>query len=97
METTQYRKEVCTSTLKFKSGWTSVNHKEGAGRSLTSTTKENNEQAQQMILADRSITIDEQAHSLQISRGSAYQIIHDNLRFQKVSARWLPKELTIEH
>ena len=72
---------------KLKSGLTSVEHEEGVGRPLTSTTDENNEQAQQMMPADQRITIDELAYSLQISHGSAYQIIHDNFSFRKVSAR----------
>ena len=66
-----------------------MDHAEGAGRPLISTTNENNEQAQQMIQADRRITVDKLVYSLQISHGSAYQISHDNLGLRKVSARWL--------
>ena len=44
---------------KFKSGWTSVKHAEGAGCPSTSTSDEKIEQAQQMILANQRITIDE--------------------------------------
>ena len=36
---------------KFKTGWTSVKHAEGAGRPSTSTSEKKIEQAQQMILA----------------------------------------------
>ena len=46
---------------KFKSGRTSVKHAEGVGRPSTSTSDEKTEQAQQMILANRRITIDELA------------------------------------
>ena len=60
---------------KFKTGRTSVKHAEGAGRPSTSTSEEKIEQAQQMILANRRITIDEVAQSLQISFGSAQEII----------------------
>ena len=49
---------------KFKTGRTSVKHAEGAGRPSTSTSEEKIEQAQQMILANRRITIDEVAQSL---------------------------------
>ena len=48
---------------KFKTGRTSVKHAEGAGRPSTSTSEEKIEQAQQMILANRRITIDEVAQS----------------------------------
>ena len=76
---------------KFKTGRTSVKHAEGAGRPSTSTSK------QQMILANRHITIDEVAQSLQISFGSAQEIIHEILGYNKVSARWMPRQFTEEH
>ena len=82
---------------KFKTGRTSVKHAEGAGRPSTSTSEEKIEQAQQMILANRRITIDEVAQSLQISFGSAQEIIHEILGYNKVSARWVPRQLTEEH
>ena len=34
---------------------------------------------------------------LGVSHGSAYNIIHNELGFRKVSARWVPKELTDTH
>ena len=49
------------------------------------------------LLADEHITVDDLEYSLQLSHGSAYQIIHDNLGFWKVSARWLPRELMVDH
>jgi hypothetical protein len=44
---------------------------------------------------DRRVTIDEVADHLQISHGSAYEIIHNRLGFHKVCARWGPKQLTV--
>jgi len=32
-----------------------------------------------------------------VNVGSAYSLIHDSLKFSKVCARWVPKELTEEH
>ena len=81
---------------KFKSGRTSVKHAEGAGCSSIFINKEKIEQAQ-MILANQHITIDELAQSLQISHGFAQKIIHEILGYCKVSARWVPRELTEEH
>jgi len=49
-----------------------------------------------MILENRRVTIDELANHFEISRGSAYDIIHNRLRFRKVCARWVPTELTEE-
>jgi len=34
---------------------------------------------------------------LQISHGSAYEIIHNRLGFHKICTRWISKELTILH
>ena len=81
---------------KCKSGRTSVTHEEGAGRPSTSTTDKMIQQAREMVLANRRVAIDELACSLQISHGSTYRIIHDELSFHKVCARWVPRELTAE-
>jgi hypothetical protein len=32
-----------------------------------------------------------------ISIGSTYSVVHDNLQFHKMCARWIPKRLTNEH
>jgi hypothetical protein len=37
------------------------------------------------------------AHQLQIICGSAYEIIHNRLAFDKVSAWWVQKQLTELH
>ncbi|XP_029640514.2 uncharacterized protein LOC115215491 [Octopus sinensis] len=50
-----------------------------------------------MVMVKRRHIIDEVARSLQISHGSANQIIHDELGFHKVCARWVPRELSEEY
>lgn len=101
--TTQYggsalpRRSVYVWIERFKNGRTSVMHEEGAGRPSTSTTEEKIQQAREMVLANRRVTIDNVASSLQISHGSAYKVIHDELNFHKICARWVPRELTAEH
>jgi hypothetical protein len=55
------------------------------------------ESARELILQNRRGTIDEIAEQLNISIGSAYSVVHDNLQFHKLYARWVPKELTDEH
>lgn len=94
--TVLYRVEVYEWIEKFKSGRTNVTHEEEAGRPSTSTTDEKIQQALEMVQANRRVAIDEVACSLQISHGSAYQMIHDELGFHKVCARWVPRELTAE-
>jgi [histone H3]-lysine36 N-dimethyltransferase SETMAR len=50
-----------------------------------------------MILMDRRVTVADVAYRLQVSQGSAYEIIHNKLGFSKVCARWVPKQLTQLH
>ena len=45
----------------------------------------------------RQLTTGEVANHLQISHGSAYEIIHNRLGFHKVCARWVPKQLKMLH
>ena len=60
-------------------------------------TEDNIERAHDMVLLDRRVSIDEVARVLQISHGSAYKMMHKKLRFHKVCARWVPKQLTELH
>lgn len=73
------RRSVYERIEKFKSGQTSVSHEEGAGRPLISTINEKIQRAQEIVFANQRVAIEEIAYSLQISYGSAYQIIYDEL------------------
>jgi len=42
------------------------------------------------------VTVNEIAAHLDMSQGSAHHIVHDVLQFSKVSARWVPRQLTTE-
>ena len=50
-----------------------------------------------MIREDRRIMVSEVAAHLDISYGSAYAILHDDLGYRKACARWVPKEPTVVH
>ena len=76
---------------------TNVTHDKGVGRPSTAITENNVERAHDMVLLDRRVSIDEVAHVLQISHGSAYELMHNKLGFHKVCARWVPKQLTEVH
>jgi fructose/tagatose bisphosphate aldolase len=45
---------------------------------------------EELIRADRNITIDSIANALGCSHGLAYSKMHDHLKFQKVWVRWVP-------
>ena len=47
-------------------------------------------------MENRRVTLNDTATCLKISHGSAHHIVHDVLQFHKVSARWLPRQLTPE-
>jgi len=44
----------------------------------------------------RHVTMNETAAHLDMSHGSVHHIVHDVLQFHKVSARWVPRQLTAE-
>jgi hypothetical protein len=43
---------------------------------------------------NRCVTVNEIAAHMDMSHGSAHHIVHDVLQFHKVSARWVPRQLT---
>jgi histone-lysine N-methyltransferase SETMAR len=45
------------------------------------------------IRADRRVSISDIVLHTGISRGSVYTVVHDRLKFHKVSARWVPRQL----
>ena len=47
-------------------------------------------------MENRRVTQSDIAACLKISHGSAHHIVHDVLQFHKVSARWVPRQLTPE-
>jgi hypothetical protein len=81
----------------FKTDRKSAMDAKRSGRPSTSTAGEKREEVRAIILHDRRVTIDEIASQLGISQVSACSLVHDNLGFHKVSARWVPKHLTEEH
>ena len=62
-----------------------------AGRPSTATTDDNIERVGDMVVLDRRLTIDEVANRLQISHGSAYEIIHNRLGFPKRWKKYIEK------
>jgi hypothetical protein len=78
----------------FLNGRTSVTDAERSGRPAAATTMRNEERNLELIRENRRKTVEEVAGRLNVRVGSAYSLIHDSLKFSKVCARWVPKELT---
>jgi hypothetical protein len=50
-----------------------------------------------LVQEDKQIAVADIADKLDISCGSAYSTIHDDLRYHKICARWVANQLTDEH
>ncbi|KAG5338560.1 SETMR methyltransferase, partial [Acromyrmex heyeri] len=82
---------------EFKNGRTSVHDDQRSGRPsiLTDDIVEKIENA---LRDDRRLTVDElSAMFPQISRSLLHETITETLGYRKLSARWVPKQLTDQH
>jgi transposase len=87
------RKAVHNWVKKFPHGYSKVADDARPGHPVEIATEAIVQWVEELIRADRWITIDSVATSLGCSHGLVYSIMHDCLKFQKVCARWVPTEL----
>jgi len=88
--------QVYEWTEKFKNGITSVEDSPRPGPAFTAVMEDNIAAVENVVRENWRVTLKEVASLLDISVGSAHRIIHDELKFRKVCARWVPKQLTPE-
>ena len=81
----------------FEVGHSDLTEREGRGRSITATSEDNVKRVDELIRQDGRLKLHEIASSLEISETSAHRIVFDELGYRKVSARWVPKQLTDNH
>lgn len=81
---------------EFKRGRTSTIDEHRSGRPKEVTTEENIEKILDIVLADRRIKVRELVNICNISHGSVISILHKHLDMKKLSARWVPRLLTVE-
>lgn len=60
-------------------------------------TEEIIQKVHDMILADRRTKVREVAKAVGVSTGTAINILHDKLAMKKLSARWVPRLLTVDN
>ena len=95
--------DVCLSlqqvyewTRKFINGISSVTDSPRSGQAHRVVTPEATAAAEAIVKEKCRITVNEIAAHLGMSHGSAHYIVRDVLQFLKVSASWVPRQLTAE-
>ena len=86
-------KEWCN---RFKDGRTLVESDARACRCSTSQNDKLTDQVQTFVMHDRRVTVRELAEEVGISTGSVHSILTDVLAMRRVSAKFVPKLLTME-
>lgn len=82
---------------EFQHGRTSIQDDERSGRPKTATTDEIIEKIHNAVLNDRRIKVRELVEIAKISDERVRNILHEHLNMKKLSARWVPRLLTIDH
>lgn len=81
---------------RFKDGRTSVDSEPRSGRPSTSRNETVIEQVRTLVMEDRRITVRELANEIGVSIGSVHSIFTEDLGMRRVSAKFVPKLLTME-
>jgi len=81
---------------KFLNGFSSVTDSTQPGQAHRVVTPAVTAAIEAIVKENRRVTVHEIAAHMDMSHGSAHHIVHDVLRFHKVSARWVPRQLTAE-
>jgi len=88
--------QVYEWTRKFLNGVSSVADSPRPGQAHRPVTPEAIAAVEAIVKDNRRVTVHEVAAHLDMSVASAHHIVHDVLQFRKVSARWVPRQLTAE-
>ena len=88
--------QVYEWSRKFMNGIGSVTGSPRPGSAHRVVTPEAIAAVEAIVKENRRVTVNEKAAHLDMSHGSAHHIFHDVLQFHKVSARWVPRQLTAE-
>jgi len=78
----------------FRDGREEVEDKPRPGRPISETTTENIEQVRLLIDDDPCITIEDIQEQTDLSHGTVQRIVTDHLKLRKITARYIPKDLT---
>ncbi|XP_037931663.1 histone-lysine N-methyltransferase SETMAR-like [Teleopsis dalmanni] len=82
---------------EFRCGRSSTSDAERSGRLKEVITPEIVDKIYEMILDDRRMKVRELAHAAGISTEWVHHILHEYLDMKKLSARWVPRLLILDH
>jgi len=88
--------QVYEWTRKLMNGISSVTDSSRPGQAHRVVTPETIAAVETIVKENRRVTVNEIAAHLDMSHGLAHHIVHDVLQFRKVSARWVPRQVTAE-
>ena len=82
---------------RFQNRRQNISDEHQIGRPVSVATGTVKQQIKQRIHDYRRVTIDETAAEFNMSHGSVYSIVHDDLGYRKVCSRWVPRKLSDDH
>ena len=87
---------VAEQAKRFREGREDVNGDPRFGRPVSELTHENIELVREIINNDSHSTYDDIIAETSLSHDTIARIIHDCLKMQKITSRWVPHQLTDE-
>ena len=81
-------------TRRFRKGRESIEDKPRAGRPISGASDKFVLEVSVLLEEGPHISLVEIANAVGVSTGTAHTIVHDNLQFRKICARWVPHALT---
>lgn len=81
---------------EFKRGRTSVFDEDRPGRPTEVTTEEIVDKIHDIVMEDRRMKVREISNMVNISTERVHNILHNELAMRKLSARWVPRLLTVD-